>query len=170
MYKDGKSCVASYEIVNSVINGKLSKVYDGYMYEDKYNGFGKLYESDKVYIGNFTTGKKDGKFLVCYLDGTMVYSPQTNIDIIIDIEKVNRDNFTNYKNTVTFNNDMFDDEHKIVHKCGITKSVKYIGKFNMDLQYNDESGVYYENTNTYSGKFASGIFISGTFTFFTTFR
>jgi hypothetical protein len=165
MYKDGKSCVASYEIVNSVINGKLSKVYEGYMYEDKYNGFGKLYESDRVYIGNFTTGKKDGKFLVCYLDGTMAYSPQTNIDIIIDIEKVNRDNFTNYKNTVTFNNDMFDDEHKIVHKCNITKSVKYIGKFNMDLQYHDDSGVYYENTNTYSGKFVSGQFISGSSTF-----
>jgi hypothetical protein len=164
MFKNGKSCVATYETIYKTLNCKQEKVYEGFVYEDKYNGFGKLYQDGKVYIGNFTTGRKDGRFLVCYRDGTMVYNYQTtNLDIMIGIDNVTKDNFTNYKNTVTFNNDMFDDEHKIVYKeNGI---VKYIGKLNSELKYNDDSGSYYIGGSTYSGRFENGKFISGSFTF-----
>lgn len=163
MYKDGKSCVASYEIINQNIDGKTVKVYEGYVFDDKYNGFGKLYENDRIYIGNFTTGKKDGKFLVCYKDGSLVYSPQTNVELIVDLDKINKDNFFNYKNCITFNNDLYDDSHKIVYKEN--NVVKYIGKFNSELKYHDDSGTFYVNNSTYSGKFQDGKFISGTYTF-----
>jgi hypothetical protein len=67
MFKDGKSCVATYEVIK---NKDGSKLYEGYIYDDKYNGFGKLYKNDIIYIGNFTAGCKDGKFLICYNNNT----------------------------------------------------------------------------------------------------
>ena len=168
MYKDDKSCVATYETIYTTLNNIRTKVYEGYIYEDKYNGFGKLYEDDKVYIGNFTSGKKDGKFIVCYTNGNLVYTPQVNIDTIIDIDKVTKDNFSNYKNTIIYNNNMFDDSHKIVYK-DINGFVQYIGKLNMDMKYDDDKGTFYPNTNNvniiYSGKFKEGKFISGTYNF-----
>jgi len=168
MYKDDKSCVATYETIYATINYVRKKVYEGYIYEDKYNGFGKLYEDKTVYIGNFTSGKKDGKFIVCYTNGNLVYTPQINIDTIIDIDKVTKDNFSNYKNTINYNNNMYDDPHKIVYK-DVTGVTQYIGKFNLDMKYHDESGVYYTNNNnpniSYSGKFQDGKFISGTYNF-----
>jgi len=164
MFKNGKSCVATYEIIYKQLNGKSEKIYEGFVYEDKYNGFGKLYENGKVYIGNFTTGRKDGKFIVCDNNGNLIYSYQSsNIEIMIDIEKINKDNFNNYKNTVIFNNDMFDDDHKIIYKEN--NIVKYIGKFNSDLQFNDDSGNFYEGSSAYTGKFENGKFISGIYTF-----
>jgi len=163
MFKNGKSCVATYETIFKTINGVSTIVYEGYIYDDKYNGFGKFYSDNKVFIGNFITGRKDGKFLVCYLDGSMVYTPQTNIEIIIDINKVNKDNFGNYKNTIIFNNDMFDDDHQIVFNEN--KVIKYIGKFNSELKYEDNFGALYSGKSTYNGKFVDGKFISGTFNF-----
>ena len=168
IYKDDKSCVPTFESVYTNINNVRKKVYEGFIYDEKYNGFGKLYENDKVYIGNFTTGKKDGKFLICYTNGNLVYTPQVNIDTIIDIEKVTKDNFSNYKNIINFNNDMYDDIHKIVYK-DINGSTQYIGKLNMDMKYDDENGSYYPNNNnstiSYSGKFKDGKFHSGTYNF-----
>lgn len=168
MYKDDKSCVATYETIYANINNVRSKVYEGYVYEEKYNGFGKLYEDDKVYIGNFTSGKKDGKFIVCYTNGNLVYTPQVNIDTVIDIEKVTKDNFSNYKNTIIYNNNMYDDSHKIVYK-DMNGFVQYIGKLNMDMKYDDDKGTFYPNTNNvniiYSGKFKEGKFLSGAYNF-----
>jgi len=168
MYKDDKSCVATYETIYATINNTRTKVYEGYVYEEKYNGFGKLYEDNKVYIGNFTSGKKDGKFIVCYTNGNLVYTPQVNIDTIIDIDKITKDNFSNYKNTINYNNNMYDDSHKIVYK-DLTGITQYIGKFNLDMKYHDDSGIYYTNNNNpnilYSGSFKEGKFISGIYTF-----
>jgi len=161
-FKNGKSCVAIFETIYKN-NLKREKLYEGFIYDDKYNGFGKLYQNDYIYIGNFTSGRKDGKFLICYLDGRLAYSPQNNIDIMIDIEKVNHENFLNYKNTVIFNNDMFDDNRKIVYKEH--DIVKYIGKFNTDLKFEDDNGTYYNATNSYVGKFSDGKFISGVYNF-----
>ena len=164
MYKNGKSCVATYEVIIKAINDKNFKVYEGYMYDDKYNGFGKLYENDKVYIGNFTQGKKDGKFMVCNLEGKVIYSPQqSNMEIIIDIDKVNKDNFSTYKNTIIYTNDVYDDDHKIVIKEN--NIIKYIGKLNNEMKYNDDNGVLYNNNNSYTGKFENGEFKSGTYNF-----
>jgi hypothetical protein len=164
MYKDGKSCVASYETINKTINGEQIKVYEGFVYEDKYNGFGKLYEDGKIYIGNFTTGRKDGPFLICYNNGHIVYSPQqSSNEIVIEIDKINKDNFLTFKNLIIFNNDSYDYNNKIVYKEN--NIIKYIGKLNSDMKYHDDSGVYYTNTNSYLGKFINGEFIGGTFNF-----
>lgn len=164
MYKDGKSCLPTYETIYKTINGNKIKVYEGFIFNDQYNGFGKLYENNRVYIGNMTTGKKDGKFLVCYLDGSLVYSPQTNIEIIIDIDKVSKENFYNYKNTILYTNDIYDDDHKIVFKQN--NSVRYIGKFNSNMEFHDDSGFYYDiSNNIYSGNFENGKLINGTYNF-----
>jgi len=168
MYKDDKSCVATYETIYTTLNDVRTKIYEGYIYEDKYNGFGKLYKDHKVYIGNFTSGKKDGKFIVCYYNGNLVYTPQVNIDTVIDIEKVTKDTFTNYKNTINYNNGMYDDIHKIVYK-DINGFTQYIGKLNMDMKYDDDNGAFYPNNNnsniSYSGKFKEGKFYNGTYNF-----
>ena len=159
LYKNGKSCVPTYDIIT---DEKKNKIYEGFVFKDKYNGFGKLYENGRVYIGNFISGKKDGKFLVCNKDGHLIYSPDTTLEIMIDIDKVTNDNFINYKNTVLFVNDYFDDNHKIIYKEKLI--TKYVGKFNMDLKYEDDHGILFENNNRYSGKFVNGKFISGTLT------
>jgi hypothetical protein len=159
MYKNGKSCVSTFETTWKIVGGKPVRQYEGYMFEDNYNGFGKLYINNMVYIGNFTTGKKDGKFLICYMDGTLAYSPQTNLDVILDIDKIKKDNFNNYKNTIDFVNDMYDDNHKIVYKEN--NQIKYIGKLNSDMKYNDSNGVCYMGKTTYTGKFVDGIFKEG---------
>ena len=159
MYKNGKSCVSTFETTWKIVGGKPVRQYEGYMFEDNYNGFGKLFVNNMVYIGNFTTGKKDGKFLICYMDGTLAYSPQTNLDVIIDIDKIKKDNFNNYKNTIDFVNDMYDGNHNIVYKEN--NQIKYIGKLNSDMKYNDRNGVYYMGKTIYSGKFVDGIFKEG---------
>ena len=164
MYKDGKSCLPTYETIYNTVNGVKQKVYEGFIFNDQYNGFGKLYENGRVYIGNMTTGKKDGKFLVCYLDGSLVYSPQTNLEIIIDIDKVNRENFNNYKNTILYTNDVFDDDHKIVYKQH--NIIKYIGKFNTNMEFHDDSGCYYDlSGHTFIGNFENGKFTNGSYNF-----
>ena len=164
MYKDGKSCVATYETIKKSIDGKEQKIYEGFIYDEKYNGFGKLYENNKIYIGNFTNGKKDGKFLVCHTDGSLVYSPQqSNMEAIIDIEKINKDNFSTQKSTIIFTNDFYDDDHKIVFKEG--NIIKYMGKLNSDMKYHDESGILYNGQNSYAGKFDKGEFKSGIYNF-----
>jgi hypothetical protein len=156
LFKNGKSCVPTYEIT---YDDKKIKKYEGFMFNGKYNGFGKLYDNNRVYIGNFISDKKDGKFLICNKDGSLVYSPETNIEIIIDIDKVKPDNFINYKNTVIFTNDYLDDNHKLVYKE--KQIIKYIGKFNMDMQFHDDNATYFENGNKFTGKFENGKFISG---------
>ena len=93
------------------------------------------------------------------MDGTLAYSPQTNLDVILDVDKIKKDNFSNYKNTIDFVNDMYDDNHKIVYKEN--NQAKYIGKLNSDMKYNDSNGVYYMGKTTYSGKFVDGIFKEG---------
>jgi len=161
LFKNGKSCVPTYEIVMDE-KIKTLKKYEGFMFNGKYNGFGKLYENNRIYIGNFISDKKDGKFLICNKDGSLVYTPESNIEIIIDIEKVTSDNFIKYTNTVNFANDYLDDNHKLVYKE--RQIVKYIGKFNMDMKFHDDHGVYFENGNKYSGKFEDGKFVSGSLT------
>ena len=151
--------ISNFKIIHKIIDGKAVRQYEGYMFEDKYNGFGKLYINNMVYIGNFTTGKKDGKFLICYMDGTLAYSPQTNLDVILDIDKIKKDNFNNYKNTIDFVNDMYDGNHNIVYKEN--NQIKYIGKLNSDMKYNDRNGVYYIGKTIYTGKFVDGIFKEG---------
>lgn len=163
MYKNGKSCVSTYETIFSMIDTIKKKIYEGFMFNDKYNGFGKLYENGMVFIGNMTTGKKDGRFLVCYPNGSLAYSPQTNLEVIIDIDKVNKDNFSTYKNTILFTNGVYDDDHKIVHKENNT--IKYIGKLNSNMNYHDENGCLYQNNNTYTGKFDDGKFVGGVYNF-----
>jgi len=163
-YKDGKSCVAVQETIYKTINGEKVKVYDGYIFDDVYNGFGKLYENNKVYIGNFTSGKKDGKFLICYPNGHLAYTSQSNIDLVVDIDKLTKETFNNYKNTVNFNNDTYDDNNKIVQK-DIDHSIKYVGKLNSSMNYNDDTGTYYTDANKYTGKFVDGTFISGSYIF-----
>jgi hypothetical protein len=62
LFKNGKSCVPTYE---TIYDDKKSKIYEGFMFNGKYNGFGKLFDNNRVYIGNFISDKKDGKFLIC---------------------------------------------------------------------------------------------------------
>ena len=159
LYKNGKSCVPTYEVICDEKNKNIKK-YEGFMFNGKYNGFGKLYEDNRVFIGNFISDKKDGKFLICNRDGSLVYSPESNIEIIVDIDKVTSDNFIKYTNTVNFANDYLDDNHKLVYKE--KQIVKYIGKFNMDMKFHDDHGNYFENGNKFSGKFEDGKFINGT--------
>jgi hypothetical protein len=93
------------------------------------------------------------------MDGTLAYSPQTNLDVTIDIDKIKKDNFNNYKNTLDFVNDMYDGNHNIVYKEN--NQIKYIGKLNSDMKYNDRNGVYYIGKTIYTGKFVDGIFKEG---------
>lgn len=160
LFKNGKSCVPTYEIICDEKNKSVK--YEGFIFNGKYNGFGKLYENNRVFIGNFISDKKDGKFLICNRDGSLVYSPESNIEIIVDIDKVTSDNFIKYTNIVNFVNDYLDDNHKLVYKE--KQIVKYIGKFNMDMKFHDDHGNYFENGNKFSGKFEDGKFISGTLT------
>jgi len=164
LFKNGKSCVPTYEIIMDEKNKNLKK-YEGFMFNGKYNGFGKLYDNNRIYIGNFISDKKDGKFLICNKDGTLVYSPESNIkEMVVDIEKVTSDNVINYVNigTVNFSNDSLDDNHRLVYKE--RQIVKYIGKLNMDMKFHDSQGIYFENGNKFSGVFEDGKFISGTLT------
>jgi hypothetical protein len=63
------------------------------------------------------------------------------------------------------NDNYSSDNNKLVFKEKTSDIVKYIGKFNSNLKYEDDCGTYYSGPNLYTGKFIDGKFISGTFHF-----
>ena len=125
-------------------------IYEGNMKYSKFNGKGKLIQSDgQIYEGDFEDGEKNGLCKIIYNDGTL-YEGQIEKDILKGKGKMLWKNGYEYEGN--FDKNKFNGN-------GILKGPNndiYEGGFLNNL-FNGEGKYIYNNGNFYEGQFLYGI-------------